>query len=367
MINQFKVYMDKSAPERVSKVLESGYIGQGSVVDEFEVALRDHIPFSHGLTVNSATSALWLACHLIGIGPGDHVISTPMTCSATNEVLALRGAHIVWADVDEYGNIHPFDVAVKLNNNIKAIVAVDWGGLPCDYRYLRVLADKSNVPIIQDAAHSFGAQFQWDKDHKKRFVGDYIAYSFQAIKHVTTGDGGLLVVPKEQYERAKLLRWYGLDRTTEDAMRCRQDIKEAGYKFHMNDINAALGLANLNGIEQRLIRAREMRREYDTVFRNAKSNIVPEWPDDRSSSNWLYTIHVNNPRQFEYFMNSRGIGASQVHSRNDWYTAFAPFKAPLPKLDEWFSTMCAIPIGWWISRKQQQYIIKNVLEYVNGD
>jgi dTDP-4-amino-4,6-dideoxygalactose transaminase len=137
MIPQFKVLVNKEVGEMLNPVFSSGYIGQGPKVNDFEAALKNELKFEHAVTVNSATSALWLALHLIGVKPGDKVISTPMTCSATNEVIELIGAQIIWADIDEYGNIDPVDVGRKIGPDVKAVMAVDWGGVPCDYDELR--------------------------------------------------------------------------------------------------------------------------------------------------------------------------------------------------------------------------------------
>jgi dTDP-4-amino-4,6-dideoxygalactose transaminase len=369
MIPQFKVYMSPLASDYVEEVLNSGYIGQGKKVEEFEEELRSFLGFRYGVTVNSGTSALWLALHLAGVGKGDTVISTPMTCSATNSTISLMGADILWADVDEYGNISPESVgkrvssANKVGMEIKAIMAVDWGGLPCDYDAIRYYA--GDIPIIQDAAHSFGATYKGLPITQT--AGDYIAFSFQAIKHLTTGDGGLLVVPPEQYERAKLLRWYGLDREKESQMRCRQDIIEAGYKFHMNDINASIGLANIKSAKWVLERNRYIAKYYDTEFEGTE--IVPKWPKDRESSFWLYTIHVPRPKSFEIYAKEHGFGASQTHHRNDMFSFLKEYKrSDLHNLDSWFNTMVCIPCGWWIKDYEVEHIADTVKEWVaNND
>lgn len=361
MIPQFKVLSDPDVGFDLTPIFESGYIGQGPKVEEFEEALKEELDFEHGVTVNSATSALWLALHMIGVGPGDKVISTPMTCSATNEVLALLGANIIWADVDIYGNIDPADVSRHMAQDVKAVVAVDWGGIPCDYDELRAVCAPYGVPIVEDAAHSYRAEYRGVS--VARNGGDYVAYSFQAIKHLTTGDGGLLVTPSEQYERAKLLRWYGLDRTKGDAMRCRQDIVEAGFKFHMNDINATIGLSNIELARNSVELHRENARYYNSEF--VPLGLVPPRREDRNPAYWIYTIHVPRPLMFETYMKERGIAVSQVHNRNDDFTCFAKFRRDLPKLDSWFSTMSAIPVGWWLTQKDLRYIVDSVKSWMD--
>lgn len=360
IIPQFKVNMSAAAGLRVSEVLKSGYIGQGARVEEFERRLKEKLHFSHAVTVNSGSSALWLALHLAGAGYGDKVISTPMTCSATNEMIALRGCDIIWADVDKYGNIDPYDVSRKLTPDVRAVMAVDWGGTPCDYNSLRWALDGTDIPIIEDAAHAYLATYKDESICKTG--GDYVCFSFQAIKHLTCGDGGLLVTPKEQYQRAVLLRWYGLDRTQGDAMRCRQDIREAGYKFHMNDINADIGISNLELGSWAVKRHRENAEFYNEHF--VPMGLVPEPPQDRESSYWVYTIHVPKPLKFETFMKNKGVAVSQVHNRNDYFSCFSEYSTILPNLDNWFSTMTAIPVGWWLSKEDKQYIVDCIKEWI---
>lgn len=371
-IPQFKVYMQHESADMVAEVLASGYIGQGPKVEQFEKELQAFLGYEYGVTVNSGTSALWLALHLIGVGPGDIVVSTPMTCSATNEVISLRGAEIFWADIDEYGNMSAKTLSEALEyidktviggkNKIKAIMAVDWGGLPCDYDGLRSVAN--GIPIIEDAAHAFGALY----NHQSISLsgGDYVAYSFQAIKHLTCGDGGLLVTPKEQYERAKLLRWYGLDRTKGDAMRCKQDILEPGYKFHMNDINATIGLANIKSVEWVLYRHRYVAQVYNEEL--ISLGLLPTWPYDRRSSYWLYTIHIPRAREFElYAKEFCRFGATQVHNRNDKFSFLWKYNRELRALDKWYDDMVCIPCGWWMSDDDISRIIDSVIGWVENN
>lgn len=349
--------MSKDAGAQVAKVLNSGFIGQGKIVDKFELQLK-YVLGAEGLTVNSATSGISLALHLIGVGPGDKVISTPMTCLATNEPILQRGAEIIWADVDAFGNIDPGSVEAKMSRDVKAIVAVDWGGTPCDYDRLREVSD--DVPIIEDAAHAFRAMYN---NYPISITGaNYVVFSFQAIKHLSTGDGGFLVTPPEQLERARLLRWYGLDRTSSDAMRSRQDVAEVGYKFHMNDINAQIGMANISKAMWSVDRSRENAKLYDSVF--IPMGIVPEPSEKSQSSYWIYTVHVPRPLDFEEYMKDKGVVASQVHFRNDKYTAFNKFAAPLPQLDKWFDTMCCIPVGWWLNYDEINHIINCVEDWI---
>jgi dTDP-4-amino-4,6-dideoxy-D-glucose/dTDP-4-amino-2,4-dideoxy-beta-L-xylose transaminase len=342
MIPLFKVFMSPEAPARVADVLASGYIGQGQQVEAFEAALQELLrwPFPP-LTTNSCTSALDLALHLIGVGPGDEVITTPMTCTATNSPIVTRGARPVWADVDPLtGLIDPVDVLRKLTPRTKAIMAVDWGGAPCDYNTLKAFG----IPVIQDAAH-----------HLSPPQGDYACYSFQAIKFLTTGDGGCLVCPPQQTERARLLRWYGLDRRSKADFRCEQNIMEVGYKAHMNDIAAAIGLANIGGVEE-LIARHVLNAEYY----QAKLAGVARPPWSYESPYWLYTLLVEDRHGFISHMADQGIACSPVHARNDTHAAFHYPNGPLPGVDHFASRNVAIPVGWWLSADDRRAVIDGV-------
>lgn len=339
MIPLFKVAMSPEAPARVAAVLESGYIGQGAMVDVFEDALMQLLGTpGPPLTTNSCTSAIDLALHLIGVGPGDEVITTPVTCTATNSPIVTRGARPVWADVDPLtGLIDPSDVARKITRKTKAIMAVDWGGALCDYDAL----DIHGLPIIQDAAHSLTAGIG----------GDYVCWSFQAIKHLTSGDGGALWCPPSKLERARLLRWYGLDRRSKADFRCEQNISEVGYKYHMNDIAAAIGLANI-GATRGLIAKHQVNAAWYMGALGVEGNPQSAW--------WLYTLLVDDRQGFITHMADRGIACSPVHARNDTHTAFHFPNGPLPGVDHFASRNVAIPVGWWLSEADRAHIVEAV-------
>ena len=233
MIPQFKVKMALDAKEIVAEVLDSGFIGQGPRVEEFEDILWKELGSSvRPVTVNSCTSAIDLALDLIGVGPGDEVISTPQTCFAS-QVGAMHRCNYSLMDIDPItGCMDPNSIERLITDKTKAIIAVNWGRY-CDFASLKSFG----VPVVEDAAHC------WDVFNDNTCErGDYICYSFQAIKFLTTGDGGILIPPKDKEEDARLLRWYGLDRTKGQSFRCTQNIKEAGFKYQMNDIAAELVL-----------------------------------------------------------------------------------------------------------------------------
>lgn len=357
----FKVHMPESVLAPLSQTLMSGYIGQGPRVDAFEKALAPWFGNQNVLTLNSGTSALMLALRLSGVGFGDEVISTAMTCTATNEPIMAMGAKIVWADINpDDGNIDPLDVERKITDKTKAIIAVHWGGYPCDMAELNRIGQKYNIKVIEDAAHAFGASYQ---GHPVGSISDFTCFSFQAIKHFTTVDGGALTCrDTDAYKRGKLLRWYGIDRDSERKdFRCEEDVLEYGYKFHMNDVNATIGLEQLNHISEILRKHRENGEYFRQQFQGLPRLQLLDYKPDRQGSYWLFTVRVQQRLAFMQRMKDAGIVVSQVHARNDLHTMFKDFRRVLPGVDAFVEDQVSIPVGWWLTGEQREHIANTVI------
>jgi len=356
MINLFKVRMSPNSGELVSKVLDSGYIGQGPMVDKFELELQQQLNTKTvPVTVNSCTAAIDLALELSGVEYGSEVIATPQTCWASNCNIVNRGAKIRWADIDPItGNIDPISVKNLITEKTKAIVAVNWGGRICDYKTLKSFG----VPVIEDAAHT------WDVFPEFSFPerGNYICYSFQAIKYLTTGDGGCLICETEtDVEKAKLLRWFGLDRTKGASFRCTQNIQVPGHKYHMNDIAAQIGLCNIEGAKKSVI---SQRNNSEYLFTNIKNKYVTIPKFNTDSSYWLFSILVKNKNKFITYLQENNIECSPVHYRNDEYDCTKQFKEnTLSGVNLFSDTQVCIPNGWWLTDRDLENIVKVVNSY----
>jgi dTDP-4-amino-4,6-dideoxygalactose transaminase len=350
MIPLFKVRVSNSVDKYVSEVLHSGFIGQGEKVEEFEDLLQIELETAtRPVTVNSCTSAIDLALELIGVGPGDEVISTPQTCFASQVGAIHRHAKIRWADIDPLtGLIDTDSVKSLITEKTKAIICVNWAGKLCDYATMKSFG----IPIVEDAAHTWDV---FDVSGIER--GDYICYSFQAIKFLTTGDGGILICPKEKEEAARILRWYGLDRTKGQSFRCTQNIESAGFKYHMNDIAATIGISNLPEARKSVYQQRK-NSKYIIDNVNNPNLILPDWDD--TCSYWLFSMHVLNGRKQEFieYLNERYISSSPVHFRNDKYSCTEQFQeGDLPGVTEFDKTQVCIPNGWWLTDQDLAHIV----------
>lgn len=355
-IPMFKVAMNSELDSDLLKVIHSGWIGQGNGVKDFELKLSKVFNNDKVLTLSAGTHGLSLALRLAGVGIGDEVISSPLTCTATNMPIMMQGADIVWADVERDLNIDPVAIKYAITDKTKAIVVIHWGGYPCDMEEIKKVA--GDIPIIEDCAHAYGSEYQGSPIGSCEY-SDYAMFSFQAIKHLTSVDGGALCCKNEDdYKRGKLLRWYGIDRESPRTdFRCEEDIIDWGYKFHMNDVCATIGLSNMNIASENIRKATDNAKYFENELSGIDGIELPQIKKDRKSSYWLFTMLVENRSEFTYMMGSKGIAVSRVHERNDKHTCFSKFKKDLPGLESIINEMICIPVGWWLSKEDREYIV----------
>ena len=375
MIPLFKVAMNKDIDNDLLSVIHSGFITQGNKVEEFEEKLKQFFNHPYILTLNSATSGLTIAHRILKDITGcQEVLSTPLTCFATNVPILANEMKIKWVDIDkETCNIDLDDLKQKITKETKILAFVHWAGNPIDYKKLNQIIDEKErefgfrVQIVEDCAHGFYSFY--DRSPIGTF-GNISVFSLQAIKHLTTGDGGLIFLPNEEmYERAKLLRWYGIDRDKRNYkqkdLRLENDVTDWGYKFHMNDINATIGISNMENILDNINKHKTNWNCFNNAFRDLNNIKTLKYYGE--SSSWIYTLIVNDAEHFIQYMKERDIMASQVHKRNDLHSCVAEFKANLPHMDELENRYVCIPCGWWVHQEERNYIIKTICEYDNNE
>ena len=376
----FKVFMSETAGPAVTEILNSGYIGQGSKVEEFESQLRNYFNHDYCLTLNSATSGLHLALHLLkkpftsrastweGLKLGDEVLTSPLTCTATNFPILANGLNIKWVDVDPTTmNMCLTDLERKITSRTKVILLVHWGGYPLDLDKVKEIQNRAKEmygfkpAVIEDCAHSFGSAY---KGKKIGTHGNICVFSFQAIKHITTVDGGLIILPhQELYNRAKLLRWYGIDReSNRKDFRCEADIPEWGFKFHMNDVCATVGIENIKHASQILEAHTDNAAFYDEKLAGLPGVTLLARNSYFNSAFWLYTMRVERRDDFIAAMKERGIATSRVHERNDKHTCVQEYVSMLPNLEKVVKDMVCIPGGWWVTPEDRQYVVDAIKE-----
>lgn len=356
MIPLVKTYLParEKLMQELEKILYSGYVAQGEQVELFERAFEKYIGGGNSLSLNSGTAALHVALILAGVNPEDEVISTALTAEPTNVAIKMVGAKVRYADIDpQTGSLDPVSIEAKINSDTKAIMVVDYAGIPVNVPEIQKISKKYNIPVIHDAAHALGAKFNGLKTGNHF---PYTIFSLQAIKHLTTIDGGILQIKsKDEYEKAKLIRWFGIDKKLS---RLDNNIQFQGYKYHMNNVNATIGLLQLENINAIVDKYIENGKYFDKELLNVPDVELLNYYSGSEPSYWLYTLKVNNRDGFIAKLAENGIMASELHKRNDWHDYLNDFHEQLPNLDEFYSRMVHIPCGWWVSPEDREKIVK---------
>jgi dTDP-4-amino-4,6-dideoxygalactose transaminase len=362
----FKVFMADTVSQALEPVLNSGYVGQGPKVEEFETLLKDYFGTDYLLTMNSCTSALQLANYLIkppeGWSCNDEILVSPLTCFATVSAIMAHGCKVRWVDTDPNTcNIDLLDTERKLTKNTRAISFVHWGGTPVDLYRINLLKEMyysqygRELYIIEDCAHC------WNTKIDNKLIGtwgNFACFSLQAIKFLNTADGGFIILPdRETYERAKLLRWFGLDRDKGASFRCVQDIVESGFKYQMNDIAATIGIENFGHMKDTVAIHKSNAEFYNEQLKSVSGVTLLEQLKGFESSYWLYTIKVQDRDGFTRKMKENGIDVNPVHARCDKHSCVSQYKSFLPGMDYLEQFHISIPVGWWLTKEDREYIV----------
>lgn len=336
----------------LERVLYSGYVAQGEVVEQFERAFERFVASGQSLSVNSGTAALHVALILAGVCAGGEVISTALTAEPTNVAIKMAGAKIRYADIDRRtANVSPKSVSENITAATKAIMVVDYAGVPVDVPGILAVSEKYGIPVIHDAAHSLGSKFNG------RRAGSHFpltAFSFQAIKHITTIDGGVLQVANQfDYEKGKLIRWFGIDKRK---TRLENNISLQGYKYHMNNVNATIGLLQLQDVESVVRHHVDNGRFFDRELQGVSGVELLHYYEGSEPSYWLYTMFVDDRDGFVRKLSENGIMSSELHKRSDWHHYLNDFQQELPVLDDVYKRLVHIPCGWWVTSEDRERI-----------
>jgi dTDP-4-amino-4,6-dideoxygalactose transaminase len=230
-----------------------------------------------------------------------------------------------------------------VNEKTKAIVCVHYGGLPCEMDEIHALAAKYSIPVIEDAAHALGATY---KGKRVGEISDFTMFSFQAIKHITTGDGGMVTIRDNSLvPAAKRIRWFGIDRTNKQNGIWENDITEIGYKYQMTDIAAAMGIAGMHTFENVLALRRQLFEAYSKGLKNMDGvKMIGDGYTDREHAAWLCTIHTDKRVGLMKHLRAHGIESGQVHYRNDRYSVLGGRRSDLPFMDQIEDNYLVLPL-----------------------
>ena len=338
--------VSEAAIQNAMATLRSGMLSEGKQVKRFEQELERRLGMARPVALNSGTTALHLALVLADVGPGDEVIIPAQTFIATGMAVLMQRATPVFADVQyETGNIDPKSIERHLTPRTRAIIPVHWAGYPCDMEEIQALATARNLVVIEDAAHALGATY---RGHPIGAVSRFTCFSFQAIKHLTTGDGGALACLRAEDEKqARIQRWFGIDRDNSQPSFLGERVYDAdavGYKYHLNDLCAAIGLGNLEVLPQVLARLRTISGRYRQALAGLAGLELLQNQPDRESACWLFTLLAERRDDFLRALQSRGVPASVFHQRIDRNTVFGGMRKDLENMRRFNDNQASIPL-----------------------
>lgn len=362
-------WIDNNDIKEVIKVLKSDWLTQGPKIEEFEKAVAKYCKAKYAVAVSSGTSALYLAYVAAGIKSGDEVITTPLTFAATASMIFFCGAKPIFVDVKEDTlNIDPKEIEKKITKETKAIAAVDFGGQPCDYDEILKIARKYKLLVIEDACHALGAEY---KGKKIGNLADMTVLSFHPVKHITTGEGGIILTDnKNFYEKLKILRNHGMIKKSEKGG-WYYEIENPSFNFRITDIQCALGINQLKKIDKFLRRRREIAEIYNKSLKDIKDIILPIEKNYVKSSWHLYPIQVQGVERKKIFENLRkqGIGV-QVHymplNLQPFYQKKFGYKlGDFPIAEKYYERAITLPLFPKITNKEVKMIISMVKTLIN--
>ncbi len=358
----YTTHISKKAHKHISKVLKTTFISAGKLAEEFEEKLAKDLGLINPVSLNSGTSALHLGLVLADIKPGDEVILPPQTFVASGLSILMQGATPVFADIQyQTGNLDPKTIKHKITERTKAIMPVHWAGYPCDMDEINAIAKEHGLAVIEDAAHALGATY---KEKPIGSISRFTAFSFQAIKHLTTGDGGALCCLSAQDQaQAKAKRWFGIDRNNSKPSILGEreyDLQELGFKYHLNDLAAALGIANLEDLPRILKRRRKIAKLYRKELKDISGLELLKYENDRESAYWLFTVLVDNRERFIKALKAAGIPTSVVHLRIDKNSIFKGMAPDLTEQAKFNTKQLSIPLHSALTDDDVALIIRTI-------
>lgn len=353
----FKPKIAEEAVEAVKDVLLSGWIGLGPRTLEFEKAFADYVGTPHCIALNSGTAALHIALKLLGVGQGDEVITTSLTFVSTNHSILYEGAEPVFADIQaNTGNLDPASIKDRISERTKAIILVHFAGYPCDLDEIYALARDNNIGVIEDCAHAAGAEYRG----RRIGEGELCTFSFHAVKNLPTGDGGALTTSSEAFDaRSRKLRWLGIDKSTyarASASNYSWDylVEEVGYKYHMNDITAAIALVQLAKLDEENARRRAIAARYSQNLTGTPGLRLLEYENDRTSAFWFFPILAEDRDGLMMKLSDANVDTGVHFRRNDAYPMYR--EEDLPETESFWRKELSLPMHLSLTDEHVDYI-----------
>lgn len=348
LIPIFRPSYDEAELRAVEEVFKSGWIGLGPKTAEFEGRFAEYIGVPHAVAVNSATAALHLALKVLDVTGGE-VITTPMTFVSTNHAVLYNDAIPVFADIEpDTLNIDVESIRQNVTDRTRAIIVVHYGGHACDMDSILALARARGIPVVEDVAHGCGGTY---KGRKLGSLGTIGCFSFHAVKNLATGDGGMITLRDAGLDRRlRRLRWCGIDKDTWDRSEVDQKyswyytVQELGFKCHMNDITAAIGLVQLEKLDRANARRREIVRYYNDRFADLDWLETPVEKPYARSAHHNFVVKFDRRDELIAYLREQRISAGVHYLPNHLYSIYRDFRADVQVAEQVWRRLVTLPL-----------------------
>lgn len=355
----------------VVETLRSPFLTQGPKIKEFEEAVANYVGAKYAVAFSNGTAALHGACYAAGIEEGDEVITTPITFAASANCVRYLGGTVVFADIDkDTYNIDPSEIEKKITAKTKALIPVDFTGQPAEMDSIMEIAKKHNLIVIEDGAHSLGAEY---KGKKVGTLADMTMFSFHPVKPITTGEGGIIVTNNKQfYDKLQLFRSHGIEKTPYALEQgdWYYEMTDLGFNYRMTDIQAALGLSQLKKIDSFLARRREIAEIYNEAFLREPLLQIPKQLSGTNSGWHLYMIKLDdqlNRKKIFNRMRELNIGVHVHYIPVYWHPYYQKLgyeKGLCPIAEKWYEQVLTLPIHPSLNDEEIQFITSSLLEVI---
>jgi dTDP-4-amino-4,6-dideoxygalactose transaminase len=357
MIPIFKPYMPENITSGIEDILYSGKLSYGDKGKEFEEKLSSYIGNDKVLIISSYNQALLIVLSTLALKPGDEIIASPVSCLASNQPIVVKGLKVIWADVNPLsGTLSVDDVRSRITSKTKAIFHNHYCGYLGEIEAMNTLGKEFGIPVIDDCIEAFGSELN---EKKTGNLGtDITVFSFQTVRLPNTIDGGAIIFKdKAMFEKAKMIRDYGIERThfrdelNEINPKC--DIKLEGYGALMSEINSFIGLRQMDDINMLLKKQRNNAELWNDRINEMPHVISLPKKTNSFPNNWVYGVLAKNKIETIKQFRAQGLYATSVHINNNIYSVFKN-KVELKGVDEFISRFVAVPCGWWINNLEKK-------------
>jgi len=367
MIPVFRPSFGEEELEALREPFKTGWIGLGPKTREFEQRFAEYIGTRFAVAVNSGTAALHLALKVVEIQETE-VITTPMTFISTNHAILYNGGIPVFADIErDTLNIDVTEIKKHITAKTRAILVVHYGGHACDMDPMLAMAKEAKIHVVEDAAHGCGGEY---KGRKLGSLGDLGCFSFHAVKNLSTGEGGMITTDDPQlYERLLKLRWMGISKDTwsreekDEKYSWYYNVEEVGFKYHMNDIPAAIGLVQLKKLEKMNRRRREITERYNKGLKGLKWLETPAVKPYAKSSHHNYVIKVEKRDQLNIYLQQEGISTGVHYIPNNHYEMYRPFRGETPISDSVWKKLLTLPLFPDLKDEEVDLVVEKIKEF----